>query len=119
MIDNQLVIDNHLALLDRLCDDKRNIETQIGVLAATLVIAKMDEHGVDEFDVVDENGDDFSYVIIDDAMSDDDDLNDIVGWVPTHLAHNEGGIRGAWNPKLRRADLERHIHTFAKKIATR
>ena len=99
-----------LKLLDKLCDESRAIEKRIGVVAARLVLAKMDEHGVDEFRLDDENGDDFNYVIHDDPDTEDETLDDLVGWIPTRIVYNEGGRRGPWNPKLRRADLEAHIN---------
>jgi hypothetical protein len=91
-----------------------DLDNQIGKLAAAIVLDKLNQYGLDEIDLDDEN-ETPSYAMLPDGAEvptdtgwDDQDelLDEAVGWLPRMAIYNVRG-RGGEPPKARREDLEK------------
>jgi hypothetical protein len=101
-------------LFNQLRQTRFDLDDKIGKLAAVIILAKLDQYGVDEMDV---DGDDElpSYAILPDSSDvpgpegwDDGDelLNDVISWLPSRAFHNVRG-RGGEPQQVRREDLQK------------
>lgn len=108
---------DEVALFNELTRERFELDNRIGKLAAAIVIAKLDQYGVDEIDLDDEN-ETPSYAVLpggadvpgDTGWDDQDELLDeVVGWLPRMSIYNVRG-KGGEPPKARRAELYKLLH---------
>lgn len=102
-MDTVIADSDEVALFNELVRERLALDNRIGKYAAAIVLAKLDQYKVDEFDLDDEN-EQPNYAIIDDNEDGDELLDEAVGWLPRMAIYNVRG-KGGEPPKARREDL--------------